>query len=337
ALQPPKTTKLVVWDYYSIRIWSAPASLFIFAITGYLIGTAKAKQALVMQLVLNICNGVLNLVFVLGYDMGVAGIALGSVLAEYTAAIVGAFMLVRGLGHTELKKVFTTKATWQLNRMKKLLSANGYIFARTLLMMTAFSLVTRYAATLGEAALAASQVLSTFLLLISLGLDSFAYAAEALAGAAYGRRDKKEFRFWALRTTYWAGATALLYSAVFYFFGNIIIAGLTDIPEVRAQAETAITILALLPLFSVWCYQFDGIFIGATAGAGMMLSMAAALVVLVIFLEPLTNAFQLRGLWICLTIFMFIRGFAQLLYYPRLERQLDSSTVSKKQLNQVDL
>ncbi|MBV1900865.1 MAG: MATE family efflux transporter [Kordiimonadaceae bacterium] len=322
ALNPPDSTQVVVWDYFSIRIWSAPAALFIYAVTGYLIGTAKAKLALVLQLVLNICNGVLNLVFVLGYGMGVAGIALGSLVAEYTAALLGAYMLVRGIGGTVLLKAITSKITWQVNRMKKLLSANGYIFARTLILLTALSLVTRHAASLGEAALAATQVLSTFLMLISLGLDSFAYAAEALAGAAFGRGSKAEFRFWAVRTTLWAGGVSLLYAAVFYLFGSQIISVLTDIPEVRAEAGQAIIVMAFLPIFAVWCYQFDGIFIGATAGAGMLISMAAAFVVFVTLLGPLTEMLQLTGLWICLTIFMFSRGVAQMVYYPRLERNL---------------
>lgn len=322
ALGPPSSTHEAVNSYFFIRIWSAPAVLFIYAINGYLIGTAQAKRALYLQLVLNICNGVLNLIFVLGMGLGVKGIALGSLIAEWLAASVGLYFLLRGVGWLPLKKALISSTTWHLSRMKKLLSTNGYIFVRTLILMTALSLVTRQAAALGEAPLAASQVLSTFLLLISLGLDSFAYAAEALAGAAYGRKDKLEFRFWVVKTSLWALAVAALYSLGFYFLGETIITTLTNIQPVINEANSALWVVALLPVFAVGCYQFDGVFIGATAGRGMLLSMAVAFILYVGALAFWEQDLTLSRLWLSVLLFMTARGFIQALYYPVLERRL---------------
>lgn len=322
ALSPPDSTYKVVQDYFYIRIWSAPAVLFMYAINGYLIGTAQAKKALYLQLILNICNGALNLLFVIGFGLGVQGIALGSLIAEWIVAIFGLHFLIKGIGWGVLKEALKNKTTWQFTRMKKLLSTNGYIFLRTLILMTALSLITRQAAALGEAPLAASQVLTTFLLLISLGLDSFAYAAEALAGAAFGRNKRSEFRFWVVQTTVWAFAVSALYSLAFYLTGTAIINTLTDITSVRAEANSALYVIALLPVFAVWCYQFDGIFIGATAGRGMLVSMAGAFIFYALALEYWSNSMTLDRLWMCVLIFMAARGLVQAFYYPLLERRL---------------
>lgn len=325
ALAPPESTQQLLADYFYIRVWSAPAVLFVYAINGYLIGTAQAKAALWLQLLLNIGNGALNLLFVMGLGMGVSGIALGSLIAEWLAAFFGLFLLLRGLGPQPLVEALKAAQTWQLSRMKKLLGTNGYIFARTLVLMTALALITREAAQLGEVALAATQILNVFFLLISLGLDGFAFAAEALAGAAYGRRDLIRFRFWVKRTMLWAGAAAVLYSTVFLLFGTEIIAILTSIGSVQKAAGGALTIVALMPVFAVWCYQFDGIFIGATAGRGMLLTMCAAFAVYLAALWVFTGAAQLKGLWIAVVIFMAARGAAQLLYYPLIERKIRSA------------
>lgn len=322
ALKPPDTALPLLSDYFFIRIWSAPAVLFVYAINGYLIGTAQAKAALALQLLLNISNGLLNLLFVLGFEMGVAGIALGSLLAEWIAAVFGLYLFLRNFKQGLLLDELKARTTWQLSRMKKLISANGYIFFRTLILMTALAMITRQAGQLGEVSLAANQILNVFFLLISLGLDGFAYAAEALAGAAYGRDDRREFRFWVVRTTWWAAAAASLYALVFLLLGPTIIESLTDIVSVQQATSDALLAVVLLPIFAVWCFQFDGIFIGATEGRGMLITMAVAFVTYIIALETLTSGFGLIGLWTAVVIFMTTRGLAQLLYYPTIERKL---------------
>lgn len=326
ALAPPNSTQSYVSDYFFIRIWSAPAVLFVYTLTGYLLGTAQAKAALWLQLILNISNGLLNLVFVLGFGMGVAGIALGSLLAEWLAAAFGLYLLVTGFNRSALWTAIQDQTTWQLKQLNKLLSTNSLIFIRTLILITALSLITRNAASLGEDALAANQVLMTFLLLISLGLDAFAHAAEAYVGAAYGKGNQSEMRFWVIRTSLWAGFIAIIYSMLFYVVGEGLINSLTNIEPVRAAAKTALPVMILMPIFAVWCYQFDGVFIGATAGGGMVITMIAAFAVYLTVIPILVGNYGLSGLWLAVLIFMTARGLGQLIYYPWLEKGL-----SKKQ------
>jgi MATE family, multidrug efflux pump len=322
AFAPPASTEPLVDAYFSIRIWSAPAVLFVYTLSGYLLGTAQAKSVLWLQLILNISNGLLNLLFVLGLGMGVAGIALGSLIAEWLAAAFGAYLLIQNFGVQPLRKAARDKATWHLNQLNKLLSANGYIFLRTLILLAALSLITRRAALMGEASLAANQVLMTFFILISLGLDAFAHAAEAYVGAAFGKGDKKAMRFWALRTSMWALLAASLYSLVFYLGGSALIDTLTNIDLVRQISKEALYPVIMLPLFAVWGFQFDGIYVGTTSGRGMLLTMIAAFILYVSVLPSLTATYGLMGLWGAVALFMGARGLAQLIYYPWIEKRL---------------
>ncbi len=324
TLTPPEATKVHFAAYFDIRIWAAPASLFIYGINGYLIGTARAKAALLLQLVLNISNGLLNLLFVMGLDMGVAGIALGSLIAEWLAAMLGLVMLSRHMGLKALLEAARQGQTWATDKMKRLINTNGYIFVRTLLLMTALGMVTRKAGDLGAESLAASHVLSTFLLLISLGLDGFAYAAEALAGAAYGKGGRDDFKRWVRISFFWVGLAAVLYTAGFALFGKTLVFTLTDIEGVRTAATGALHVLVWLPLIAFACYQYDGIYIGATAGGAMMVTMAVAFAAFMLVVGPFTTHWGLEGLWWSVAVFMGTRGLAQALYYPRIERQLSA-------------
>ncbi|WP_417449084.1 MATE family efflux transporter [Kordiimonas sp.] len=326
ALTPPKSTEALFRAYFDIRIWSAPASLMIYAINGYLIGVARARTALMLQLVLNITNGVLNLVFVLGLDMGVSGIALGSLIAEWLACLFGLVLLFRALGLGATLAAARQRLTWSADKLLKLLNTNGFIFIRTLMLMTALGLVTREAGKLGAAELAASHVLSTFLMLISLGLDGFAYAAEALAGAAYGRKNRREFRAWVKVTFLWVALAAVFYTLGFALFGEALIYTLTDIAAVRDAATYSLPVLVALPVIAFACYQYDGVYIGATAGGAMMGTMAIAFAAFLLVLAPLTDAYGLMGLWLAVGIFMGMRGLAQAVYYPRIERRLDAGS-----------
>ncbi len=320
---PPAPVLPPLEVYLDIRLWAIPASLMGLGINGYLIGRAKAKLSLYMQLVLNIANAALSLLFVLGFEMGVAGVALGSLIAEWLAVLLGTVFILRTLGMGTIRQALEDAETYTLNKMKKLLAVNGFIFLRTLLLLFAFALVTREASKLGEVALAAHHVLNTFLMLIALGLDGFAYASEALTGAAFGKGEKDEFRGWVVYGLLWSGLAALGYAAGFYIGGQPLINALTNIEDVRAAAGAVIPVLVLLPLVGTWCYLFDGVYIGTTAAGAMLGTSAVATAVFVWALYPLTDAYGLTGLWLGVGVFLGGRGLAQAVWYPFLERQVD--------------
>lgn len=323
ALGPGPAISEEFFNYFFIRIWSAPAVLVTYAFTGFLIGIAKAKAALVVQLVLNISNALLNLLFVLGFGMGADGIALGSLMAEWLAAFVGLVMMAHFLGASALVSTLRSRLTWTFDGFRHLLATNVYIFIRTLLLLAALTMVMRQANGINEGAVAASHVMNVFMLLISLGLDAFAYAVEALAGAAYGQGVRNDFRRWVLTTSKWAVGASIAYSLAFFWFGETIVFALTDVPSVRIAAIAALPAIVWLPVVSVWCYQFDGIFIGATAAKAMMVTMLISFVIFMALVGPMTDAMGLLGLWWTVVIFLGCRGLTQAVYYPFIERKLN--------------
>jgi MATE family multidrug resistance protein len=166
-------------------------------------------------------------------------------------------------------------------------------------------------------------VVMQYLLLISLGLDGFAHATEALAGNAWGTGKACEFRRWVKLTSVWAVAASLIYSLGFFLGGSAITSLLTDITEVRLTVESLMPLVIALPVVAVACYQFDGVYIAATAGAAMMVTMGVAFVVYLLVLNPMTERWGLEGLWGAVLVFMALRGLAQAIWYPRLESKLN--------------
>ena len=323
ALAPPAMATQLMTEYFHIRIWAAPATLLVYAVSGVLFGLGKTGAVLVQQLVLNITNAALNLVFVVLLGFGVAGVAWGTLIAQWFAALVGLWLLLQIYGFPALLAGLKNQQTWLASGFKKLIAINGYIFIRTILLMTALSLVMRVSGALGEVEMAASHVVMQYMLLISLGLDGFAHATEALAGSAWGDGKASTFRRWVQLTGFWALAASAVYALLFLLAGDAITALLTDIDSVRVSVDQLMPLVVALPLVAVACYQFDGVYIAATAGSAMMVTMAIAFVIYIGVLQPMTDRWGLEGLWGAVLVFMAFRGIAQAAWYPRLELKLD--------------
>ena len=322
AMAPPGQVAVIMEEYFRIRIWAAPFTLLGYAITGVLFGLARVRTILWLQLLLNISNAALNLTFVVGLGLGVPGVALGTLIAQVLTALVSVWMMIRIFGRRPLLGAIRDAGTWILSGFRKLVLVNGFIFIRTIFLMTALALIMREAANLGEVEMAASHVINQYMMLIALGLDGFAHASEALAGAAWGRSDRAQFRRWVYLTGYWSLLASLAYALLFWLVGNDITALLTDIESVRIVAAALLPLVVALPLVSVWCFLFDGVYIGATAAAAMMVTMGIAFVIYLLLLGPMTQAWGLHGLWGAVLVFMAVRGLAQAIWYPRLERKL---------------
>lgn len=310
-------------SYYGIRIWSAPATLANYAIFGCLIGIQNTHAALALQLVLNISNVLLDLLFVLGLGWGVEGVALASVLSEYLALFFGLWVVARNLrrigGQWNLAHI--TYAP----RLRALLHVNFNIFLRTLGLIVAFFYFTAMGTKLGEVALAANAVLLHLHYFMAYGLDGFAHAAEALAGSAYGARNRVAFRAAVRATSFWALIIAGIYVLIYTVFGPSIISIITGIESVREAAAEYLPWVLLSPIVSVWSFQLDGIFIGTTRPVemrnGMLLSLAAYLAASWLLIPLWGN----HGLWMSFMIFMLARAITLGLWYPRIERAMNGA------------
>ena len=305
--------------YFDVRIWAAPATLANYALLGWFIGLGRSRTGLALQLILNVANMVLDLVFVLGLHWNVRGVALGTSLAEYVAAAAGVVLafghLRRYGGHLQWPRILDAA------RLKRAFVVNGDIMIRTLALMTVFVWFTAQGARRGDDILAGNSVLMQFITACAFFLDGMAFAAEALVGRAVGAAQREGFALAARLTTLWAVVVALLLTAVMFFWGTSFIDGLTVDPGARAAARAFLPWAAAAPLLGVWAFQLDGIFIGATRTADMRNAMLFSLVIFLAawrVLVPWGNT----GLWAAFYVHYLARSASLLYFYPGLVRSV---------------
>lgn len=309
--------------YFSIRIWSAPATFVNYCVLGTLIGMQRMKLALLTQLVLNISNMLLDGYFVLLAGWHADGVALASLLSDYLAAGFGLWLLRQSLAPFFSAPLQILREVMHTDALRAFFSVNSNLFIRTLFLTSAFFFFTAQSAQFGTVVLAANAILINMLQMLAYGLDGFAHAAEALVGGAYGKRDRQAFTAAVKSSLLWAGIAAVLIAFFYALFGGFIIRLLTDIPTVIEVAEHYLPWLIAAPVIAVWSYQFDGIFIGTTQTVIMRNTVGAALLVYVVTALLTIPAWGNHALWASLMGFLLFRGIALAFYYPRLLTRLE--------------
>jgi len=307
-------------SYFAIRIWGAPAALLNFAILGWFFGIQNTRAALLTQFFMNGVNIVLDVWFVLGLGWGVEGVAIATLISEVSAAGFGLWLVLRNArtlpGIWELHRIFDRASLLSMFR------ANLDIFIRSICLQGSFAIFTSLGARNNDIVLAANAVLLNISTFVAYGLDGFANAAEALAGEAYGARDRKTFRAAVLASTRWAVILSILITLSLFWLGPLIIDVLTGIEDVRLAARTYLPWVAIMPIVSVWCFQLDGIFIGTTHTAEMRNGMVISVGFYVLSLFILMPLWGNHGAWLALMAFMAARGVTLAVMYPRIERAI---------------
>ena len=311
-------------QYFTIRIWGAPFALMNYVASGWLLGMGRAKEVLYIHLYMNIVNILLNFVFVYGYDMTANGVALGTVLSETTAFLLSLYYVKKHSRMNFSIPIFSSivlKNIFNISAFKVLFSLNRDIFIRTMcLTMTLASFVvlgTRF----GTEVLAANAVLMNLQNLTSYGLDGFAQAAEVLVGKEIGRKSKKNLRTAVIISSKWAIITAVAMTLFYYIFGEMIINLLTNIETIRNISSNYLTWIIILPLLSIWSFQLDGIFIGATAGSSMRNGMIISVISYILAIFILIPLWGNHGLWAAYSIFMIMRAITLFYKYPEIEKR----------------
>jgi MATE family multidrug resistance protein len=305
--------------YVAVRVWSAPATLANYALLGWLFGMQRPKTALVLQVFSNGLNIALDLWFVVGLGWGVAGVAGASVIADYAAAALGLWLILRTLPG---QAGWDRRRLLARDRLTALFRVNRDIFVRTLCLIFAFAWFTAQGARLGDVTLAANAVLLNLQSIMAYGLDGFAFAAEALVGGAVGARDRPAFVALTRAVTQWSVGLAVLVAAAYGVFGSAIVALFTDLPAVRATAAMYLPWMVASPLVSVWSYVLDGIYVGATRTAEMRNGMAIALGSYLVAAQLLLPAWANHGLWLAFLILMLMRAATLGAWFPRVLRSV---------------
>lgn len=304
-------------SYMTIRIWSAPAAIAIYGITGWLIAQERTRAVLVLQVWMNGLNVVLDLWFVLGLGWGVEGVAFATFLAEWSGLALGLWFCrgaFRGTQWRDRARVFDG-ARW-----RRMLVLNTDILIRSLMLEGIFVSFLFLGASLGDVRLAANQVLLQFMMITAYALDGFAFAAEALVGRAMGARQRAVLRRGALVASFWGGLSSVLLALAFAFAGGAIIDLMAKAPEVQSEARIYLPYMVLTPLAGCAAFMLDGIFIGATRSRDMRNMMAVSFVIYVVCALLLVPSLGNHGLWLSLLISFVARGATLGVRYPALER-----------------
>ncbi|HEX2552998.1 MAG TPA: MATE family efflux transporter [Microvirga sp.] len=303
--------------YFAVRIWSAPFTLANYVILGSTLGRGRTDLGLVLQVAINVANIALSILFVMGLGLGVAGAALGTLLAEVAGAGLGVAVL-RRLGSNPF--AVSWREVGDRVAMLRTLAVNRDIMIRTVALALAFAIFTSMGARTGDVTLAANAVLYNMFLIGGYFLDGFATAAETLCGQAIGARDEGGFRRAVRLSLVWSLGFGLLVSGVFLLGGGLFVDFVSTSPEVRAQAREYLVFAALTPLVGATAFAYDGIYIGATwtrALRDLMLAAFALYGLTLLVAGSLGNT----GLWIAFLVFLAVRGAGQALLCPRLTRQ----------------
>ncbi|MCG9584741.1 MATE family efflux transporter DinF [Vibrio tubiashii] len=293
-------------QYFAIRAWSAPAALANFVLLGWLLGTQNAKAPMWMVIIANVTNIVLDVLFVIGLGWKVEGAALASVIADYTGMSFGLICVWRKWTRDSLPPVLNLiKDT--TNGLSRFIKLNRDIFLRSLCLQATFTFMTFQGASFGDEIVAANAVLMSFLMMISYGMDGFAYAMEAMVGKAIGAKDREQLNQSLIGTFFWSLVICGLLTLAFGLLGSNLIGLITDISAVHALAMEYLPWLIAMPLVSMWCFLFDGIFVGATKGKemrnSMFLSTCAFFAIFYLSMDLGNHA-----LWLAMLSFMAMRG-----------------------------
>ena len=319
-IEGSSAVELAAQDYFTIRIWAAPASLIHLVILGYLLGQQRTNAILGLQLLLNGTNIALDFLFVVGFDWGVSGVAAATAIAELFAATFGLFLVYRDIKANFHTEPILLAELMEIRALRHTMSVNRDIMIRTLSLIFALAWFTNEGASRGDVLLASNAILMQFVAFSAFFLDGYALAGETLAGRAVGRRSPRELELTIRYINELGAATAIILTLGIVAVGPTIIELLTTSQTVRDTSQHYLIWAAATPVISVWCFLLDGVFIGATCTREMRNAMVASLAIYLAAFYLLTPIWSNDGLWLSLMIYYVARALTLLAYLDRVKR-----------------
>lgn len=283
----PRILQLAL-TYFFVRIWAAPATLGLYAIKGWFIGMQNSRLPMWIAIFLNIVNLGCSLFFVLGLHWGIRGVALGTVVAQYSGLAVGLFFLIHRYGYLfeqyacGLGKTFCNRAcqlvqdSLQWQQLRRFFKVNGDIFLRTICLAAVFTFITAASGRISPQVLAIDALLMQFFTVFSYMMDGFAYAGESLVGRYIGAKDPKSLKLAVRLLLLWGLALTATFTVLYAVGGRQILCIFSNQPDVVDGAGAYLFWTLVIPICGFSAFLFDGIFVGATATRPMRNCMFVA-------------------------------------------------------------
>ncbi len=305
--------------YFHIRIWGAPATLVLYVVMGLLIGLGKSRLLLALQVGLNLTNITLDLLLVTVAELGLAGVAAGTLVTEWVFAGIAIFLLFHSRRHQRSSLAAALGNAFSKGALQTVFFANRDLFIRTLCLLLGFGWFLQRSADYGDLVLAANHLLLAIISFSAFFLDGFAYVAEADVGKAIGTGDRQAFRQSVRTTTVCAVVCGLLLAASIFLFGDLVLSGLTTIAPVHASATALLPLACLYIAFSAAAFQLDGIFIGALEHRALRNASIGSMVFFVACSLALETQGE-TGLWLAFCAYVLARALGLLWAYPAIGR-----------------
>ena len=313
-------TQQLINQYVSIRIYSAPAELTIYVLAGLFLGLQKTNISSLLISIFCFGNAILSTILVTVYDLEILGAALGTVIAAYASVIIFliyAYLTLKDKISIRLNrsKIFNTK------KLLTLFNINFDIFIRTIFLSFSFLWVTYQGSKLGENFLALNTILMQLVMMAAFFLDAYAFSTEAVVGYTIGKRSKKSFLEVVKNAFQLSFLTAIIISTLYLIFFETIISQLTDLEYLRYISLSYIVWILIIPPIASFCYQFDGIFIGASQTADMRNGTIVSVILFILSSEFLISIYGNHGLWLSLLFFMIMRSISLNYYFKNILRR----------------
>lgn len=309
-IRPTDEVRELATRYFHICIWGAPAMLGLYGLTGWFIGMQNSRIPMCIAITQNVVNILASLCLVYLCGMKVEGVALGTLIAQY-AGFLMALTLWR-LHYGKLMRIRQAReGIWERGAMLRFFRVNRDIFLRTLCLVAVTLFFTSAGAAQGEIILAVNTLLMQLFTLFSYVMDGFAYAGEALSGKYIGAQNREAFMKTVRRLFGWGAVMAVLFTLAYATGGNAFLGLLTDDREVIAAADTYFYWALAVPAAGMAAFIWDGVFIGATATRGMLLSMAVAAACFFVLYYGLSSHLSNHALWLAFLAYLLVRGAVQ--------------------------
>lgn len=291
--------------YFFIRIWAAPATLSLMVFKGWFIGMQNTIFPMILDITINVVNMVGSYLLAVNFSMGVIGVAWGTLLAQYIGLLLAITLFI--IGYRGYFKHFSIFESLRLEKIKRMFSINSKLFVRSLCFMAVYVGFTSLSAKYGDEALAVSSIMMKLMMIFSYFIDGFAYAGEALTGKFVGERNTNQLHICIKKLFQWASLIGVIFTFVYWFWGNDMFALMTSDKNVITAAEEFTPWLIIMPFISCAAFTWDGIYIGATAAKEVRNCMIWAAIGFILCYILLKNTLGIHALYVGYFAHLLIR------------------------------
>lgn len=299
--------KSLALSYFYIRIWAAPANIMLYCLNGWFVGMQNTKSPMFIAILINVFNILFSILFVIVLKQNVTGVALGTVLAQYSGLTLAIILLIKDYRKYFIK--IEKNILFDFKKIKRFFKVNTDLMIRSFLLIISIAFFTNQSAKLGDNILAINMILLQSFYIFSYFTDGFAYAGEALTGRYIGSKDAVSLKKTIKLLLIWGFSISIPFTILYGLFPSTFVKIISNDPNILEQIQPYYVYMIIIPIITFAAFIWDGIYIGATASKAVRNTMIIASIF--VFLPAwyiLVPSLENHGLWIAFLCFMLTRG-----------------------------